>query len=145
MHLWHYFLFLPIPLMTPTVVHMVFDDHFFFCLNVPCSETEKKKMYKGQKGTSSHIQKFTNITAELLNKSDWLWFDDCQRTQHWHKKNWKKGKRVWIRILLRVLALMWSNYSKFKSLKYQRFGGGEGRLINISLLRIINISIRRHP
>lgn len=81
--------------MTPTVVHPVFDDHFFFCLNVPCSETgKKKKVYKGQKGTSSHIQKFTNITAELLNKSDWLWFDDCQRTQHWHKKNWKKGKRV---------------------------------------------------
>lgn len=58
------------------------------------AQKQEKKMYKGQKGTSSHIQKFTNITAELLNKSDWLWFDDCQRTQHWHKKNWKKRKRV---------------------------------------------------
>ena len=43
--------------MAPTVVHTVFDDHFS-CLNVPCSETEKKciKDKRELQVTIKHLQ-----------------------------------------------------------------------------------------
>lgn len=50
--------------MTPTVVHTVFDDHFFFCLNVPCSETGKKKCIKDKRELQVT---FKNLQTLLLS------------------------------------------------------------------------------
>lgn len=52
--------------MTPTVVYLVFDDHFL-CLNVPCSETEKKCI-KDKRELQVTIKNFQTLLLSSLTK-----------------------------------------------------------------------------